>query len=157
KQSPNDIARMSPGPAPSETVRPRFEVGQNVPGLTSWHLERLLGSGGFGEVWLVKHEWKHERRAVKFCTHAGARHRLAPHEKRVLLRVMKYAGDHPNIVPLLECNLDDSVAPWLMYEFVEGCTLRETVNSWAALAPADRLARAVVALSTLAGAIAHFH
>src|SRR4051812_28167705 len=114
-QSAEDVKRLTP------VV---FLAGETVPGLSSWVLEHKLGGGGFGEVWLAKHAWDGEQkpRAVKFCTDPDARHRLVSHEKNVVVRVMKYAGKHPNIVPLLDCNLDGEV-PWLMYEFVQGGTL----------------------------------
>ena len=63
--------------------------------------------------------------AVKFCTDPAARHQLVTHEQTVVARVMKHGGDHPNVVPLLECNLSGDI-PWLMYEYVEGGTLAET-------------------------------
>ena len=78
-------------------------------------------------MWLARHEWKDERRAVKFCTHPDVRHRLIGHEKTVLLRVMRNAGGHPNIVPLLEYSLKAEI-PWLMYEFVEGGTLADLIE-----------------------------
>jgi formylglycine-generating enzyme required for sulfatase activity len=98
--------------------RPRvvlaFSAGDAVPGLSSWLLERQLGGGGFGSVWLVRHALnKYAPRAVKFCTDPAARHRLVTHEKNVVARVMQHAGDHPNIVPFLEYNLDGDV-PWLI-------------------------------------------
>ncbi len=58
-------------------------------------------------------------RAVKFCTDPNARTKLVTHEKHVIERVMHHVGDHPNIVPLLECHLSGET-PWLMYEYVEG-------------------------------------
>jgi serine/threonine protein kinase len=131
-------------------------AGDPVPGLSSWLLERQLGCGGFGEVWLVRHDWKEERRAAKFFTHPDARHRLVTHEKKVLVRVMKYAGGHPNIVPLVECNLEAD-APWLMYEYVPGGTLADSVREWLPRPPSKRLSKAVKALFNIAAAIGHCH
>ena len=42
---------------------------QAVPN-TKWILERNLGEGGFGEVWLGRHETLKERRVFKFCFNA---------------------------------------------------------------------------------------
>ncbi|QJW93592.1 serine/threonine protein kinase [Frigoriglobus tundricola] len=139
-------------------VPPVFASGGPVPGLSSWLLERKLGGGGFGEVWLAKHAWDPELRprAVKFCTDPAARHRLVTHEKNVVLRVMKYAGKHPNIIPLLDCNLEGD-APWLMYEFVEGGTLAGAVGQWRKLPPHKRIDLAVPALHAIAGALGAVH
>jgi serine/threonine protein kinase len=157
EQDSADRARLAPGSIHAlDPIRLTFEPGDPVPGLSSWVLERQLGVGGFGAVWLARHEWKPDRRAVKFFTHPDARHRLVTHEKKVLVRVMKYAGGHPNIVPLVECNLDGEV-PWLMYEFVPGGTLVDAVREWQPRVPSKKLSKAVRALFAISAAIAHCH
>ncbi len=156
-QDSADRQRLAPGSIHAhEPIRLHFESGDPVPGLSSWLLERQLGVGGFGEVWLARHEWKPDRRAVKFFTHPEARYRLVTHEKRVLVRVMKYAGGHPNIVPLVECNLDGET-PWLMYEYVDGGTLIDAVKEWQTRPPTKRLSKAVRAMFAIASAIGHCH
>jgi hypothetical protein len=132
-----------------------FQPGDPLPNLEMWALERRLGGGGFGEVWLARHPRKGAA-AVKFCTDPSARHQLVTHEKAVVARVMRHSGDHPNVVPLLECNLTGDI-PWLMYEFVEGGTLAESVAAWRRLSTPRRLGRAVRVLHALAGALAAFH
>ncbi|MDY3562443.1 bifunctional serine/threonine-protein kinase/formylglycine-generating enzyme family protein [Gemmata sp. JC673] len=151
-RTPADAHRSPPG-AP-----PVFASGSAVPGLNSWVLEQKLGGGGFGEVWLARHAWDAEQppRAVKFCTDPGARHQLVTHEQNVVRRVMKYAGKHPNIVPLLECNLDGDV-PWLMYEFVPGGTLAGTLAKWRRMSPRRRIDLAVQTLYELAAALGACH
>lgn len=47
----------------------RPALGQVVPG-TQWVLERKLGEGGFGEVWLGRQETLKEQRVFKFCFRA---------------------------------------------------------------------------------------
>ncbi|MBM3982267.1 MAG: hypothetical protein FJ304_18770, partial [Planctomycetes bacterium] len=149
----DDVVKVLPQHAP------RFVPGEWVPGREdNWKLEKRLGGGGFGEVWLARHVFNRRElpRAVKFCTDEKAKRKLVTHEKAVIERVMQHVGDHPNIVPLLECNLGGD-APWLMYEFVEGTTLASTILGWQKLAPADRLARAVAVLHPIASALARGH
>ncbi|MBM3983468.1 MAG: hypothetical protein FJ304_25005 [Planctomycetes bacterium] len=143
-------------PTPDPAARPHFAPCDPVDRAENWLLVGELGRGGFGEVWLARHEWKDELRAVKFCTHPDVRHRLIAHEKTVLLRVMRTAGDHPNIVPLLEYSLKAEI-PWLMYEFVPGGTLADVIETARELDPRERFARAVRALHAIAGALAALH
>lgn len=145
-----DVAKLLP------KHPPQFVAGELLPGLSSWRLDRRLGGGGFGEVWLAKHEWKNEQRAVKFCTNPEARARLVTHEKELIVRVMKHAGNHPNIVPLLECNLTGGT-PWLMYEYVEGGTLADVIPTWQTLASPQRVNRVVALLYKIAAAVGHCH
>jgi tRNA A-37 threonylcarbamoyl transferase component Bud32 len=141
---------------PHEPARQRFEPDDHVDHAENWLLVNRIGQGGFGEVWLVRHEWKKELRAVKFCTHPEVRHRLISHEKTVLLRVMRNAGDHPNIVPLLEYSLKAEI-PWLMYEYVEGGTLGDAIHAWKPLSAEERIERTVRTLHAMTGALGHCH
>jgi serine/threonine-protein kinase len=54
---------VSPDQEPVLGWRPA--LGQKVPG-TQWVLEEKLGEGGFGEVWLGRHETLKERPVFKF-------------------------------------------------------------------------------------------
>jgi eukaryotic-like serine/threonine-protein kinase len=146
-QSQTDVLRQTPPPL--------FQPGDHLPNLEMWTLQRRIGGGGFGEVWLVNHPGK-GKAAVKFCTDPAARHKLVTHEKTVVARVMKHCGDHPNVVPLLECNLSGEI-PWLMYEYVEGGTLADALDSWRNLTPPRRLGKAVLTLHAIAGALGTFH
>jgi eukaryotic-like serine/threonine-protein kinase len=100
---------QAPGPPTSSEkaqrqVRPDEEpvlgwrpaVGQAVPN-TRWVLEKKLGEGGFGEVWLGQQQTTKEHRVFKFCFQ-GERVRFLKREL-TLFRVLKErVGDHPNIV-----------------------------------------------------------
>ena len=156
-QDSADRARMAVDPIrEADPIRLNLEPGSPVPGLSSWVLERQLGLGGFGEVWLSRHEWKRERRAVKFFTHPEARYRLVTHEKKVLVRVMKYAGGHPNIVPLTDVNLEGDM-PWLMYEYVAGGTLADWVHTLQGMTAERRQVQILAALKQLVDAVGFFH
>ena len=103
----------------------RPAVGQLVPGLR-WRLETKLGEGGFGEVWLGRHQNTKERRVFKFCFQAE-RVRFLKREM-TLFRVLKErVGDHPNIVRLNDVMLDHPPF-YVEMDYVEGADLR----SWSA-------------------------
>jgi serine/threonine-protein kinase len=96
-------------------------VGQVVPG-TAWGLAEKLGEGGFGEVWLGRHQRLKEQRVFKFCFRADRVRGLK--REMTLFRVLRErVGEHPHVVRLVEVNLEQ--APYyLEEEYVAGRDLR---------------------------------
>jgi hypothetical protein len=149
-RGPEDMAKLLP------PALPRFKPGDPLPGKAGWLLEKQLGIGGFGEVWLArKSGYESLLGAVKFCRSLDTRDRDLLHESKVIDQLLKH-GDHPNIVKLMDVHLEGD-APWLMYEYVEGGDLTDLIHQWSALPPSERQQKALAALQELAAAIGHFH
>lgn len=115
-------------PATSEKVRRvsdegeavlgwRPAAGQLVPG-RPWMLERNLGEGGFGEVWLARHQTLSERRVFKFCFRAD-RVRSLRREVTLFRLLKERVGEHPNIVRVLEVCFEQPPY-YLEMEYAEG-------------------------------------
>src|SRR5215831_17350892 len=83
----------------------RPAVRQMVPN-TRWCVEQKLGEGGFGEVWLGRHQTMKERRVFKFCFRAD-RVRFLKREMTLFRLIKERVGEHPNIVRLLEVYFDE--------------------------------------------------
>ena len=131
---------------------PKFVPGDALPG-ADWTLKRLLGVGGFGEVWLAQNDHAQKNwGAVKFC-HSG---HLSDHEVKLIGRLME-AGEHPHIVPLVQARTKQTDQPWLMYRYIEGGDLGDCVHRWAGLAMAERQIKVLETLIVLAKAIGYFH
>ena len=147
-KSPDDVLKWLPPRVP------KFRPNDPVPGKPGWVLAEQIGVGGFGEVWLAKHpKFATLVGAIKFCHDLESRDRDLMHESGVVDRVMA-AGRHPNIVPLLDVNLDGD-APWLMYEYVPGGDLADLIRAWSG--SSERVAKAAALLEELAAAVGHFH
>jgi len=78
----------------------RPAAGQVVPN-TQWVLEEHLGYGGFGEVWLGRHQKLKEQRVFKFCFRAD-RVRSLKREVTLFRLLKERIGGHPNIVGVQE-------------------------------------------------------
>ncbi|MSU22245.1 MAG: hypothetical protein EXS32_00280 [Opitutus sp.] len=106
-------------PAPTLDWRPAPDV--SVPG-TKWMLERKLGEGGFGEVWLGRHQTMKEHRVFKFCFRED--HVRSLKRELTLFRVLKErVGGHPNIVRLLDVHFDEPPF-YVEMDYVEGQSLK---------------------------------
>ncbi|GAP35930.1 serine/threonine-protein kinase [Piscinibacter sakaiensis] len=130
-----------PGPAPGRRVGP-------------YRLQRLLGEGGMGAVWLAhRDDGRYEGEvAIKFL-HAGRVGRgeeaRFAREGRILARL-----DHPHIARLLDAGLLDGEAglPCLVLEYVRG----EPIDRYCERLALDLRARIGLCLDVLA-AVAHAH
>ncbi len=92
-------------------------IDQSVPSRDDWVLQRELGAGGFGEVWLAKHRKMNTNRAFKFCFNAD---RLQSLKREItLFRVLRETlGERPDIARLHDFQFDK--APfYLESEFTE--------------------------------------
>jgi hypothetical protein len=116
--------------------------------LDRYRLERRIGAGGFGVVWLAFDEKLEREVAVKVVPREGGdpTSQRAEREARVAARL-----NHPGIVALYELGADDE-AVYLVSELVPGRTLAE-LNRAGAVSDRD-VARIG---SALCDALAHAH
>jgi serine/threonine protein kinase len=122
--------------------------------LGRYQLDRLIGSGGFGAVYLARHADLDVWRAIKvlhegMADDAGIRARFL-REARIAARL-----SHPNIVSVLEYAIEDG-AQYLVMDYVDGFTLGSLMSG---LEPRRRLADPAVrrALADVAAALDHAH
>ena len=110
---------ISPDSEPVLGWRPA--LGQAVPN-TQWLLERKLGEGGFGEVWVARNEKLKERRVFKFCFRAD-RVRSLKRELALFQILKKSVGSHPNIVGVQDVYFDQPPY-YLVMDYGEGQDLQ---------------------------------
>lgn len=132
-----NLAVLAP-PADTEKAKRRSDgAGDLIPGWrpaldllvpnTKWILEEKLGEGGFGEVWLGRHETLKERRVFKFCFSAD-RVRSLKREVTLFRVLRERLGGHPNIAGIQEVFFD--AAPYyVVMEYAHGKDLKSWSNA----------------------------
>ncbi|MDQ3440420.1 MAG: protein kinase, partial [Planctomycetota bacterium] len=98
-------ARRSIEGGQDEILGWRPAIGLAVPQAPAWLLERKLGEGTFGEVWLARHQKLKQNRVFKFCFDAE---RLESFKRELtLFRLLRDAlGERPDITRLYDVCLD---------------------------------------------------
>jgi serine/threonine protein kinase len=128
------------------TRRPAGRRGEAPVVLERYRLERQLGAGGFGTVWMARDERLEREVAVKIVPRERIVGGRFEREARAAARLA-----HPGIVTLYEAGADDDGA-YLVSELVRGSTLGDLLE-------AGRLSdREIVGIGiALCDALAHAH
>ncbi len=116
-------AKRAVAPDEEETLGWRPAVGLEIPGRAGWVVERKLGEGGFGEVWLASHNRLHQQHVFKFCFDVQ---RLRSFKREVtLFRLLREAlGTREDFVPIYDVELGTSPY-YIESEFVKAGNLAE--------------------------------
>ena len=96
-----------------------------LPRFSGWRTVRRIGTGGTGEVWLAERERDFEQRAaIKQLAYPtpGLLQRFRQ-ERQILARLQ-----HPHIARLIDGGVDDSGAPYLAMEYVDGTPIVDFVR-----------------------------
>jgi len=105
-----------PAPEPPRSLRPGAVVGQK------YRLERLLGSGGMGEVYLAFHEQLGRRVALKVLRQeALLEPELRGRFQREAMATARLADEH--IAQVFDVGQLDDGAPYMVMEYLEGMDL----------------------------------
>jgi serine/threonine protein kinase len=87
----------------------------------NYRVLRLLGSGGFAEVYLGEHVYLHTQAAIKLLTTRLAEDGLTSFQQEAQTIA---SLDHPNIVRVLDFGIQDQM-PFLVMGYASGGTLRQ--------------------------------
>ncbi|MBI5609565.1 MAG: serine/threonine protein kinase, partial [Deltaproteobacteria bacterium] len=120
-----DSRQGSSGQAGPDTGGHSLGPGSVVGG--TWIIERLLGKGGMGAVWLARHQrLQNKRTAIKVLLGTGLRDeayvRFA-REAEIATRI-----GHPNIVDVLDLAALESGEPYIVLEYLQGEVLRDRLR-----------------------------
>ena len=131
-----------------------FNVGETFRG---YRIERLLGNGGLGAVYLVRHEMLDKLCALKILFPDVAREN-ASYVKR-FLREAKIATRirHPNMVAVHDCGFDEERGLYfLVMDYVAGGDLRQAIAFAGRFEP-DRAVEVIMQVASALEAAQKFH
>lgn len=94
--------------------------------LERYEVRKLLATGGYGRVYLASQTALSRPVVIKVLTLAGLE---SDTERARFIQEAQLTARlaHPNIVTLLDFGVDEG-RPWIVYEFIEGGSLEDTLN-----------------------------
>jgi serine/threonine-protein kinase len=116
---------MSTAPEPTPPAAATSLVGQVVSG--RYRIQKLLGEGGMGAVYLAEHTHMRKRVALKLL------HAEMSTDEEVLARFRREAEaaahvEHPNVAAATDFGQTEDGSFFLVLEYVEGTNLRDVLN-----------------------------
>lgn len=126
-----------------------------------YQIERLLGQGAMGSVYLARDPQLDRAVAIKTVR------KLDLEEQRLAMFLERFKNEaraaarlsHPSIVAVYDVGEDEAVGPYLVFEYVAGSTLKQIVRGRGPLPPADtvKLGRQIAAALDTAHAAGVIH
>ncbi len=138
---------------------------QPVPTSASFHLRRVVGRGGYGEVWEAVQSSLGRIVAVKRIRRDQLERAREERPLEAALIEAEFRQeavttavlDHPNIVPVYDLGVDSTGSPLLAMKLVRGKSWSELIREDGRLPMPDLLARHLPILKQVAQAVAFAH
>lgn len=137
------VARALPGdPSPASALSPAMTLPRSGECVGVWRLQRELGSGGMGVVFLAQRDDGAYRQQVALKLMHGNFMLLSAAQRSDLLlrfdneRQMLAHVEHPNVARILDGGTTSTGMPWLAMEYIDGLPLHEYCETHALDLPA---------------------
>jgi serine/threonine-protein kinase len=138
-------------PRASELI---IAAASQMPRVAGYRVERMLGEGGFGQVWRATRESDDLPVAIKLLHLELVRSSDAQVRfEREFAAIARL--DHRNIVRAIEHGVLDDARPYLVLDYIDGPSLREVIQQRRTLPPHEMLAIIEPLCEALATAHAH--
>ena len=111
-------------------------LGQQPPDVAGYELERLIGEGGFGQVWRAVRQGQVVALKILHLELVRSVDALTRF-RRELAAIERL--EHPSVVRALDHGTASDGRPYIALEFVEGPSLRDTIHERGAMPPAEVL------------------